>query len=359
MTIRLLLTIGLAACPTIAWGQTANFETCTPGLLSAPCAPELWAPSIVGWHTIEPFGPVTASYDFPTEGSQWLILDSSSTLGSGNPIGGPAPLPFASDEAASIIFHGVVTQTPIRFDYNYVSAEDLSSGFNDCFTVDLVEPITGVSVANVLYIDTAFSGYDPLVSVLPDATGFPSSPFENNAHEVAPIGKVKSVLFDVPTGLIGRTLNLEFHVSNGADHKQPSYAWLDNIQMGADGSFASCAQRAGQLGLNPAGYACQSLPLSGSSWSTSIDMTPLPGSTAVRSVVVVGWGGPTSGGVFAGYELLTASPFFTHFATGSHTLPIPPGLAGLSFATQGVRIELDGLGAPQTVLLNAIDVVIG
>ena len=281
--------------------------------------------------------------------------------GLNSPYGGPAPYPFVPGATAAILFESVTIQNPISFDFNYVTPEVLmeSDSFNDFFTVDIVNPVTGLSLANILYHDTATSGYDSQYAVTPMSNGVVPDPAVSFVGELAPAGQAKRMVFTVPPALVGRTLNLEFHVANGFDHEFGSYAWIDNVHMGAASFSGSWDYRNGVLGLNPDDFSCLTQPTSGYGWKSKIDMTALPGFSSVSSIVGIGSNGPTMGSLFAGFELLSVGPFYLDWSTGDHSIPVPPGLTGLPFTSQAVRIEQDMGGVPRLVLLNAVDVVIG
>ena len=357
-----------------AFSQVAGFETCVPGHVLGPCAPESWVapPSVWGGYpaVVEPFAPVVPgfgtpvgpSFGFPTQGNHWVILDAMfSSGGLNSPYGGPAPYPLVPGETAAILLESVVIQTPITFDFNYVTPEVLqeSDSFNDFFTVDLVDPNTGLAIVNILYYDTWSSGYDSQYAQTPMSHGMVGYPAVSFVAEVAPVGQAKRMVFDVPPGLVGRTLNLEFHVANGFDHEFSSYAWRDNIHMGAPTFSGSWDYRNGTLGLNPDDFTCSTQPTSGYGWKSKVDMTPVFGFTSVASIVAVGSNGPTMGGLWANFELLTVGPFYLDWSMGEHSIPVPPGLTGLALSSQGVRMEQDAGGVPRLVLLNAVDMVIG
>ncbi len=344
----------------VGFAQTGDFENCSPGPIAPSCAPETWIAG-AGLITVEPFAPIVPQLGFPTKGAQWTIMDATGASGFLTiPGGGPAPYPLTAGSTASLVFKNMVISSSISFDYNYVSPECPNEAkYNDFFTVDIVDPVTGKQLANIHYQDTWSTNYDAAPAVTPAASGFITIPFCSQTREVAPVGTAKSISFAVPVALIGGVYNLEFHVGNGGDSGVSGYAWVDNILNGTLGPLGTCTYRTGVLGLNPDGYSCVTLPGSGQVWSAWIDMVPTIGSTSFQSMVVIGFSGPLDNFSILGYELLTVGPYFIHYGLGSHSLLIPQGLGGLYLATQGARIEFDSLGVVHIVLLNAQDLVIG
>ncbi len=126
---------------------------------------------------------------------------------------------------------------------------------------------------------------------------------------------------------------------------------------GGDGPPASCAVRLGTLG-NPNDTACLNNPVVGETWNVSVDTTPLVGTLTASTIVTIGFGGPTTGGIVFGYELLVLPPFFASQAFGAHAIPIPPvaDFIGEPLYFQGGRIELNPTAI---VLTNGLDTVAG
>jgi len=126
---------------------------------------------------------------------------------------------------------------------------------------------------------------------------------------------------------------------------------LDNITMHAAGT---ATVRNGS-GINPLGFTQTVACELGATWTTMVDLVT-PG--AIRSILSVGIGGPTSGVFFpiAG-EALILPPYLTFIRKGMTKLNVPmdPGLLGVCIYAQGSAILPDG-----TILFNnALDVVIG
>jgi hypothetical protein len=122
----------------------------------------------------------------------------------------------------------------------------------------------------------------------------------------------------------------------------------------------TCDVRNG-LGGNPVDFACTSTPLVGTTWTTSVSTIPSVGAATNATIVANGIGGPTSGALLFGGELLILPPFAPiDVANGTHALPVPAdaALVGLSLFFQALRAEAAG---PSIFLvpLNGLDVTIG
>lgn len=352
--------VALAFLGSSASAQTGDFEFCPPGLTSGSCSPETWVKAGGGVY-VEPFGPISPQLGFPTKGTQWAIVSPVTTPGFlVTPPGGPAPYPLAVGTTGGMTYKNIALGSTISFDYNYVTPEcPQETTYNDFFTVDLVDPSTGMPVANIHYQDTWSTNYSSSTAVTPDGLGIIPGASCAITMEVAPVGTAKSVQFQVPAPLVGGVYNLEFHVGNSGDDGWHSYFWIDNILNGSLGPVGSCTYRKGTLGVNPDGYDCVTMPSSGQPWASSISVVPTVGTTTLQTMVVVGMGGPVDSLSLYGFEVLTAGPYITDSGMGSHMIAVPAGLSGLSLATQGLRIEVDTFGAYHIVLLNAQDIVIG
>ena len=241
---RSVLVLILMGCSLAA--QSADFESCAPGPVTGGCLPEIWL-SAGGTLTAEPDGSAIPGpmNGFPTSGNQWLILSSATAAGFLNsPQGGPAPYPLAPGIDGDLIFNSVTLGATISFDWNYVTPECAADAvYNDFFTVDIVDPTTGLPVidpqtgapVNILYQDTYSTNYDLNTALTPNETGFVSLGFcvPPGALEVLPPATAKTMVFNVPASLVGGVFNVEFHVGNCGDAGFSSYAWLDNIQIGS------------------------------------------------------------------------------------------------------------------------------
>jgi hypothetical protein len=126
---------------------------------------------------------------------------------------------------------------------------------------------------------------------------------------------------------------------------------LDSIAFHASGS----ATVRNGLGGNPVGFAQTSPAAIGGTWTTTVDLAT-PGDLV--SIVTLGFGGPTSGAIFPGLgEALILPPYRSFFATGNHTLNLPPDptLLGVCLSAQGATIAAD-----LTITFNnALDFTIG
>ena len=121
----------------------------------------------------------------------------------------------------------------------------------------------------------------------------------------------------------------------------------------------TCSARKGVMGLNPGGYNCVNAPSAGASWNTTVDLTPVVGTSTLQTLVLVSLTGGIDNVPLLGYEMLALPPYVVNVAAGAHTLPVPGGTSGFALATQAARVELDSIGNVFIVLLNAQDVVIG
>jgi hypothetical protein len=127
--------------------------------------------------------------------------------------------------------------------------------------------------------------------------------------------------------------------------------------VGSQGPQGTCAVRLGTLG-NPSDASCLTDPVVNEIWKVQVSTTPAVGTTSITTLVTLGLGGPTSGGIVFGYELLILPPFFASQGFGTHDIKVPPvaDMIGQPLFFQGARVELN----PTTILLtNALDVVVG
>jgi len=239
--ILVLLVLFAASLP----GQGGDFEPpCAPGNVSpAGCPSDQWTTTpggASGMTTvfIEPDGAAIPgpTSGFPSTGSQWGIVNSGN--GDGQlvppPPSGPAPYPLAPGSTGNLVFQSVQLPPTISFEWNYVSPEcPMDAAFNDFFTVDIVDPVTGTPLVNILYRDTFSPTYDPSFAVTPDETGVvPNAPGLCITREEAPLGTAKTLVFTVPIALVGSVANVEFHLGNAGDNNFSGYVYLDNISVG-------------------------------------------------------------------------------------------------------------------------------
>ena len=294
-SVRSLAAVAFLATALAA--QSGTFEACPPGPVAGGCAPEPWS-ATGGTLTAEPDGSLIPGPvgGFPTEGNQWIILSpEGASPHSGTPGGGPAAYPINPGQAGSLVFANVVLGTTISFDWNYINDECANDPiWNDFFTVDIVHPVSGQSVANILYRDTWSTTYDVVPAVSPDHNGgVPVNLCLTGASEEAPVGTAKTMVYTVPAALVGLAMNVEFHVANTFDVNYPSYAYLDNIQLGSQAApFAVSLS-------SPAGAG-----------SLQVDNTGLTVGTATYNIFTVNEpcpGGPGTG-PFLG--LCTTNPQF-------------------------------------------------
>ncbi len=145
------------------------------------------------------------------------------------------------------------------------------------------------------------------------------------------------------------TLFDEFQIDFVSDFNIDSLAYNDS-------GAAYCLQRNG-TNVNAIDYHCQTQPVIGAVWQSTIATKPL----TVNTYLAFGLAGPHPGLPFAGGELLIAlspAPIVIP-ALGFHLIPIPATMpGGTILATQGMRLDLVG-GVPTLVLLNAIDLYLG
>ncbi len=159
-------------------------------------------------------------------------------------------------------------------------------------------------------------------------------------------------------------------VADEAGNVYVSASSSDNAFVFARSAMASCTVRTGS-GINPLGFDCVTNPVVGTTWESTIDLTPTIGSMAQFTAVVTGLGGPASGVfVMGGQELLVSPPLVTDTSvTGVHSIDVPfdASLIGVPVFTQGMRFESVLLMTPsgvsmtgeRPVLLNALDLVLG
>ncbi len=123
---------------------------------------------------------------------------------------------------------------------------------------------------------------------------------------------------------------------------------------------ASCTERAGLLGLNPADFTCTQAPRPGADFLAQVDVTPTAGTGTLSTHVGIGLGGPLEGVVAFGYELLILPTYLVSSGFGAHVIPVPgdPTLIGLALTCQGARVELSA-GNALIVLTNALDLALG
>jgi hypothetical protein len=128
--------------------------------------------------------------------------------------------------------------------------------------------------------------------------------------------------------------------------------------VGQQGPAATCVQRFGVLGLNPADCKCGNNPIVGQVWNVQVSTTPSVGSTTLSTYATIGLGGPTSGISALGYEVLILPTYIITTAFGSHNIAVPPtaDFIGASFTLQGGRLES---GPSAIVFTNALDITVG
>ena len=105
-------------------------------------------------------------------------------------------------------------------------------------------------------------------------------------------------------------------------------------------------------GVNPTGYVQTAPAVIGQSWQTTVDLS----NGASRSIVFLGFGGPTTSPSNFG-ELLCGTPLMTaSIAAGVHSsaLPFDCSLVGFQVPTQAAT-----LGPPPVQLHNALDLTVG
>ncbi|MEM7306366.1 MAG: hypothetical protein AAF682_06840 [Planctomycetota bacterium] len=128
---------------------------------------------------------------------------------------------------------------------------------------------------------------------------------------------------------------------------------------GQVGATPSCTTRLGVLGLNPNDFTCINNPIVAQTWQVNVSTTPAVGTQTTSTTVLVGLGGPTSGVVVLGYELLVL-PNYVEIgpALGTHNIPVPPiaDFIGAQFPVQAARVEANPAAV---VLTNALDVTVG
>jgi hypothetical protein len=126
---------------------------------------------------------------------------------------------------------------------------------------------------------------------------------------------------------------------------------------GTDGPLATCTKNPGTLG-NPDDTSCLSVPVVGEVWTVNVSTTPKVGTSTTLTIVTIGFGGPTTGGVVFGYELLILPPYIASTSLGVHNIPIPPvaDFIGETLWWQGGRIEAN---PAVVVLTNGLSTVTG
>ncbi|MAG56735.1 MAG: hypothetical protein CMJ83_10630 [Planctomycetes bacterium] len=236
-TLCLLSILSLLSASVIAQG----FELSAPGAsIGATPDPEGWV-SDGGTVTVAPSGAATPISGFPSEGSQWCIVRSAGAVGGFTvPMGGPAPFPITAGDTGNV--RRTVTlptggTVSVSFDFTYVTPEcpngnnGGSPAYNDWFSVDLVDPATGLSVLNLVYRDTwSTQLVGPAFS--PHEGGSITSSFCTNTLEESVPGTVHTVSVAVPAALHGMTLDFVAQVGDGNDAAFNSWFYLDNVQAG-------------------------------------------------------------------------------------------------------------------------------
>lgn len=181
--------------------------------------------------TIEPFNNFGFSDDgFPTSGTQWGMLVSY----------GPAP---AAPSGGGL--HPVGSVTEIRqiftvdpsgmfaFDWAWTTGESVPTTFyNDFASVDLIDPTTGLNLANLLYVDTGTAAAPiniPGATVPLTFTGTAMA-WLGFGNEVAPTGP-KTAAYNLFTmGFTpGQTVELRIICGNNGDNAVASVLYIDTI----------------------------------------------------------------------------------------------------------------------------------
>ncbi len=321
--------------PVALMAQGGDFEPPCPVGQAAPtgCPPEFWTtiPGPLSAMTtvfIEPDGTniVGPTSGFPTTGSQWAIVNAANGDGSlpPPPAGGPAPYPLAGGSTGNLIFAGIPIPAAISFDWNYISPECVMDAlYNDFFTVDIIDPATGMSLANILYRDTFSTTYDPANAVTPDETGTVPAGFCTTTLEEAPLATAKSMLFSAPAALVGMVANLEFHVGNSTDAGFSSYFYVDNIVLAGGGA---------------AEYQLNQL-------EASLLVNGTVGSATAPTIINVSVGGTAT-------AVLSSTLIGNAWDVGQTVGPLVPGSAGGVTLPDGQIINIDLIDPTFTTIYN-------
>ncbi|MAG35676.1 MAG: hypothetical protein CL878_05450 [Dehalococcoidia bacterium] len=119
-----------------------------------------------------------------------------------------------------------------EIEYTWVTPECPSDPmFNDFFTVDIVDPVSGASLFNALYVDTFAPNLGPALSPHEQGNitmGFCAPP---GPLEVDPPGTPKIMSVSIPPSLSGQVVELQFHCGNGFDQGFGSWAYVDNVTI--------------------------------------------------------------------------------------------------------------------------------
>jgi hypothetical protein len=216
---------------------------------------------------------------------------------------------------------------------------------NTLFDSGKTDTFMGVTMPNGDWDDHWSDDGDQLV---------PASPAASVAHIGTPSTPV------MVWGNAGRTLAAPVLDEAGPTWLQDAVQVWENVLANLLGPDADCNLRVGVLGTNPVDYACSTPPVVGGTWVASVDTTPSVGQQTLTTFVTTGLGGPVQGLPVFGYELLILPPYLETTGFGTHNIPLPPDplFLGVTFATQGARVELNG-GQVVIVLLNGQDVTLG
>jgi hypothetical protein len=113
-------------------------------------------------------------------------------------------------------------------------------------------------------------------------------------------------------------------------------------------------------GINPSDFFCATNPVLGTTWQSTVNTTPLVGTSTISTVLGVGTN-PGGGFFLFGWELLVF-PTYILFQPGfgAHAVPIPNDgtLHGVKLFSQAGRIEMT-IATPVVVLTNAQYLLLG
>lgn len=213
-TLSRILCLLVLAVPAIA---QPNFECQTPVPFALSTTPdcELLTATAGGGFAGAPFIDATPSCGFPTQGAQYLVVPASNAnIIGAPPAGGPVvhPLDPGYNEV-QVPIPGTVLNVSLRWDF-FNAEGGPQPTWNDGASIDIVDSATGLSIVNLVYVDTN----SPLAP-----GGCTVTPGGLDTNTAGP----ETLCVSLP--VLPPTAYLSISCWNGGDDAVSSAFWVDDI----------------------------------------------------------------------------------------------------------------------------------